>query len=119
MTGRWHTQCFIIDASRGEWRPWFPSLLWDPRVDRLSLLRASRKERDAHPTLAWGENREREGGRGKEGKLRLTVNFVVPRVVGVVRNFEALGLTFRSAGNPTAVIQPKYIAGTRRRRRDL
>ena len=31
-------------------------------------------------------------------ELRLTVNFVVG---GVVRNFEASGLTFRSNGNPT------------------
>lgn len=35
--------------------------------------------------------------RGEETELRLTVNFVV---AGVVRNFEASGLTFRSNGNP-------------------
>lgn len=39
------------------------------------------------------------GERGESGgrKLRLTVNFVV---AGVVRNFGASGLTFRSVGNP-------------------
>lgn len=41
----------------------------------------------------WGLRSHPEGG---ETELRLTVNFVVARVV---RNFEASGLTFRSNGN--------------------
>lgn len=60
-----------------------------PRAQRLSLY----SRRDAHPS--YSARREE----GREGKLRLTVNFVVPHVAGVVRNFEASGLTFRSVGN--------------------
>lgn len=61
-----------------------------PRAQRLSLY----SRRDAHPSYSarWDKG-------GREGKLRLTVNFVVPHVAGVVRNFEASGLTFRSVGN--------------------
>lgn len=119
--GRWHTRCFIIDVSQrgGEEVAAvplsvlrFPSILWDRAWTRL-FYRASRKEGCAHPAACVGRKQREEGG-GKRGKLRLTVNFVVPHVTGVVRNFEASGLTFRSAGKSRPPSSNRSIASTRR-----
>lgn len=108
LTARLHTQCFIIDVSRGGGTVSVSGV--GPRATSpLSLSLSLLAEGCAHPPARVG--------RWGRGKLRLTVNFVVPRVAGVVRNFGASGLTFRSAGNPTATAHPS--SANRRHSRDL
>lgn len=98
LTARQHTQCFIIDISQGGGTISVSGV--GPRAASFPLylsLSFSLLTEGCAPTRVRRE---------MEGKLRLTVNFVVPHVAGVVRNFEASGLTFRSAGNPTATAHP-------------